>query len=175
MSARTGVHRGGRQASCLLALALCFAFFAALPTPAHQSSSPASQSSQPPPQSSATTAASANASNAAEMNTRDTTIPLQSHVNVVPLRVVVRDAKGHTIENLRKEDFQVFEDGKLQDVSHFSIETPAAAVKTIARDDSAATAGTATATPGFVPPSRFVALLFLASTPGNLRLICSLT
>lgn len=93
------------------------------------------------------------------MNTRDTTIPLQSHVNVVPLRVVVRDAKGHTIENLRKEDFQVFEDGKLQDISHFSIETPAAA-KTIVRDDSAATAGTAIATPGFVPPSRFVALLF---------------
>ncbi|HTU32310.1 MAG TPA: VWA domain-containing protein [Candidatus Acidoferrum sp.] len=163
MSARMGAYRSGCQASCLLALALCFTSFAALPTDARQSSpaSAAGQSPQPPQQSSAPSPnAPADASNAAEMDTHDTTIPLQSRVNVVPLRVVVRDAKGHTVENLRKEDFQVFEDGKLQDISHFSIETPASATKTIVRDGAVATSGTAMAAPDFVPPSRFVALLF---------------
>src|SRR5580704_4721405 len=57
-----------------------------------------------------------------EMDTRDSTIPLESRVNLVPIRVVVRDPKGHVVTDLRKEDFQVFEDGKLQDISHFSVE-----------------------------------------------------
>ncbi|MGH9735188.1 MAG: VWA domain-containing protein [Candidatus Acidiferrales bacterium] len=161
MSARTGAYHSRRQALYLWALALCFTFFPASPTNAQQSSAPDTQSSQSPQQSStAAPDGAGSASDVAEMNTRDTTIPLQSRVNVVPLRVVVRDAKGHTIENLRKEDFQVFEDGKLQDISHFSIETPASGAQTIVRNDVAGAPGGTPATPGFVPPSRFVALLF---------------
>lgn len=160
MSARTGAYLSRRQGPSLLALGLCLTLCVIFPTHAQQSSSAASQSSsqtQPP---SAAPPKASDTSNAAEMNTRDTTIPLQSRVNVVPLRIVVRDAKGAAIENLRKEDFQVFEDGKLQDISHFSIETPASTAQTIVRDDAVATAGGAPAAPRFVPPSRFVALLF---------------
>ena len=97
------------------------------------------------------------------MNTRDSTVPLESRVNLVPIRVVVRDVKGHPVANLRKEDFQVFEDGKLQEISHFSVETPASLAQAFVRPESAA--GATDPDPGkpvanFVPPSRFVALLF---------------
>ena len=41
------------------------------------------------------------------------------------VRVVVRDAKGAVVDNLRKEDFQLFDHGKLQTILHFSMEKPA--------------------------------------------------
>jgi VWFA-related protein len=146
---------GSLRMSRLLVLAAGCALFS-LPSAGAQQSRNASvespQSSQP------STATPAAASDAAEMNTRDSTIPLQSHVNLVPVRVVVRDAKGNTVTGLRKEDFQLFEDGKPQDISHFAIETPASVSETVVKPD-AGPAGTG-ASANFVPPSRFVALLF---------------
>ena len=96
-----------------------------------------------------------------EMDTRDSSIPLQSRVNLVPIRVVVRDPKGHVVTDLRKEDFQVFEDGKLQDISHFSVETPASFTQTFVRPDTLPGTPDSEKPPSdFVPPSRFVAFLF---------------
>jgi VWFA-related protein len=62
-----------------------------------------------------------------EISSRDVepTFKLQAERNLVMVRVVVRDAKGAIVENLRKEDFQLFDHGKLQTISHFSIEKPA--------------------------------------------------
>ncbi len=124
---------------------------------------PQSQESTHPKQepSAPQTAQTVAAADKPEMNTHDASIPLQSRVNLVPIRVVVRDAKGHPLGNLRKEDFQVFEDGKPQDISHFSIETPTSLSETFVRPDSPAGAvEPENSTPGFLPPSRFVALLF---------------
>lgn len=158
MSARTRAYRNHRQAWRFVGLIVCLMLWAIFPAQAHQS--PAAPSQSPPLQQPSTpaTASAGTASNAAEMNTRDATIPLQSRVNVVPLRVVVRDPKGQPIPNLRKEDFQLFEDGKLQDISHFSIETPASPAQTIARDD--VVPGATKASASFVPASHFIALLF---------------
>ena len=44
------------------------------------------------------------------------------NVNYVPVRVVVRDAHGQTVGNLHKEDFQIFDRGKPQVISQFSVE-----------------------------------------------------
>jgi VWFA-related protein len=62
-----------------------------------------------------------------EISTRDveSTFKLQSERNLVVVRVVVRDAKGATMDNLRKEDFQLFDHGKLQTILQFSMEKPA--------------------------------------------------
>jgi len=125
---------------------------------ARQSSAPAQPPASPPEQTSPVQPAPA--SDRVEMNTRDSTIPLESHVNVVPVRVIVRDSKGHPIGNLRKEDFQLFEDGKLQDIAHFSMETPESVSETFVRPDSVGGEAELSKPADFIPPSRFVALLF---------------
>jgi hypothetical protein len=99
-------------------------------TPLSSSSSPAQSSSA------AATSASNSAASAPEMNTRTSQVPLQSHVNLVPIRVVVHDGSGHAVENLRKEDFQVKQDGKVQFITHFSVETPASAASQVARGEA---------------------------------------
>ena len=65
--------------------------------------------------------------NPQEISSRDVepTFKLQAERNLVMVRVVVRDAKGATVDSLRKEDFQLFDHGKLQTISHFSMEKPA--------------------------------------------------
>jgi VWFA-related protein len=94
-----------------------------------------------------------------EMNTRDSTAPFSVRVNLVPIRVVVRDAHGQAVADLHQEDFRVFEDGKPQLISHFSIEkavaTPVASTETSSsHPDSEKVPAT------LVRPARFVALLF---------------
>jgi VWFA-related protein len=51
---------------------------------------------------------------------------LQVERNVVQVRVVVRNAKGEPVDNLKKEDFLLFDRDKQQTISHFSVERPAA-------------------------------------------------
>jgi VWFA-related protein len=60
------------------------------------------------------------------MSTRDATPTFSTGVNLVLVPVVVRDKNGHAVGNLHKEDFQLFDKGKLQFISKFSIETPQA-------------------------------------------------
>jgi VWFA-related protein len=113
-----------------------------------------------------------------EINTRTSTVPLESHANLVPVRVVVHDANGHAVENLQKDDFQIKQDGKPQFITHFSVETPGSAEKQVARGEAiplptdsrsyaiSDSAADASGKPGPAPPgalampSRFVALLF---------------
>jgi VWFA-related protein len=49
---------------------------------------------------------------------------LQTERNLVMVRVVVRDSKGAPVDNLREEDFHLFDHGKPQTILHFSIEKP---------------------------------------------------
>jgi VWFA-related protein len=95
--------------------------------------------------------------NALEMSTHENPVPLQSRVNLVPVRVIVRDAQGHAVENLRREDFQLFEDGKPQFISNFTVETLASLSEKAAGPSGGAQSGE---TSSFLPPSRFVTLLF---------------
>ncbi len=96
------------------------------------------------------------------MSTHDNPVPLESRVNLVPVRIVVRDSNGKAIANLHREDFQLFEDGKPQIVSNFTEETPAslsgAAGASAAESKTGEIAGRPAA--AFLPPGRFVALLF---------------
>jgi VWFA-related protein len=62
--------------------------------------------------------------NAAEMSTKDEPATFRSRVNLVMVPVVVRDKQGRAIGNLRQEDFQLFDRGKPQVISRFSVERP---------------------------------------------------
>jgi VWFA-related protein len=98
----------------------------------------------------------------AEMTTRTAQVPLESHVNLVPVRVIVHDSHGNAVGDLREADFEIRQDGKPQVTSHFSVETPASVAAKVAHgtaaEGSLLAASGAPATP-MTLPSRFVALV----------------
>jgi VWFA-related protein len=98
----------------------------------------------------------------AEVNTHSS-VPFESHVNLVPVRVVVHDSNGKAVANLTKEDFRLFQDRRPQTISHFSVETPASAAKQVVRGEAGgepADQSNVSAPGTLALPSRFVALLF---------------
>jgi VWFA-related protein len=58
----------------------------------------------------------------AEVTQRDAPFTFSTGVNLVLAPVVVRDRAGRAIGTLKKEDFQLFDKGKLQEITRFSIE-----------------------------------------------------
>ena len=57
-----------------------------------------------------------------EISTEDTSTTFKVKVNLVEVRVVVRDAQGHAVGNLKQEDFQLLDNGKPQIISRFTVE-----------------------------------------------------
>jgi hypothetical protein len=49
--------------------------------------------------------------------------------NLVVVRVVVRDAQNKPVENLKQEDFKLFDRGKQQSITQFAVETTAAEIQ----------------------------------------------
>ncbi len=106
--------------------------------------------------------------NNSELSSQDHPATFKVRVNLVLVRVVVRDEQGKVVPNLRKEDFQLLDDRKPQLITAFSLETPESlALKpaVVAYEDADASedkdAGEAAATAAAVKlPQRFVALLF---------------
>jgi VWFA-related protein len=103
--------------------------------------------------------------NVQEMSSRDTPATFRAKVNLVLVPVVVRDRDGHAIGNLKKEDFQLFDKGKPQAISRFSVESGKASEIKLPPDGAAIATPTAPGEPeetqpGEAPPKRFVAYLF---------------
>src|SRR5215831_10273159 len=100
----------------------------------------------------------------AEVATRDTPAMFKVRVNLVLVRVVVRDQQGNVVENLHREDFALADNRKPQVISSFNIETPAARVRPgmAAETVSSGADGTPRASAGPMPaiPQRFVSILY---------------
>jgi VWFA-related protein len=94
-------------------------------------------------------------------NAQDATTSFKVRVNLVLVRVVVRDADGKIVPNLKKDDFELRDNRKPQTISTFSVETPASHASPPKLDsDSTAPPSGPTAIKAPATPQRFVALLF---------------
>jgi VWFA-related protein len=71
-------------------------------------------------------AAAGQGSGEQEIATHEAQIPFKVEVqrNMVLVRAIVRDSKGHPVANLRKEDFRLWDNGKPQDIDQFAVESP---------------------------------------------------
>jgi VWFA-related protein len=87
---------------------------------------------QSPPADSAEPQASTNQTpadnNSAEIVSHEEAATFKVNVNLVLVRVVVRDSKGNPIGNLHKEDFELLDNRKHQVITQFSAEQPGAEV-----------------------------------------------
>jgi VWFA-related protein len=79
---------------------------AEVPTPAAQVTAPAAEVTAP----------------AAEVTTKEAPVTFQSGVNLVMVPVVVRDSAGRAVGTLGRDDFQIFDNGKPELISKFTLE-----------------------------------------------------
>src|SRR5208337_309943 len=96
-------------------------------------------------------------------------ITIKVNVDSVLVPVVARDAHGRAVGNLKKEDFQLFDQGKLQTISGFSIQERAVPDANAKSSGTASGAPNADARGSTAPgaaaqlassPQRFIILLF---------------
>jgi VWFA-related protein len=100
----------------------------------------------------------------AEIATRDEPATFKVNSKLVVVRAVVRDSQGHAVGNLHEEDFQVFDKGKPQVITHFDVEQPGALAAKARQEaeKNSAPSGEAASNTASVPaaPEHFVAYLF---------------
>jgi VWFA-related protein len=92
----------------------------------------------------------------------DVSNAIKVRVNLVLVRVVVRDGQGQAIGDLHREDFLLFDKKKQQDILTFAVETPATHAL-VPKTPEPAAGGPAPAPATAIPamlPQRFAALLF---------------
>jgi len=121
---------------------------------------PASNASQKPAEPAKPQAENSNDNT--EVSSRDTPPTFKVRVNLVLVRVVVRDAQGKVVPNLHKEDFQLTDNRKPQTISTFSVETPESHIVTAGTnaDPNAPMDPTAANAKVAALPQRFVSVIY---------------
>ncbi len=96
-----------------------------------------------------------------EITTSDAPVVFSSRVNLVSVPVVAHDREGHAVGTLKQEDFELFDKGKLQVITKFSIEKSESSTTTGVQTN-AASGSKQPGKPGAaesVLPDRYVAYL----------------
>ena len=132
-------------------------------TVAQEPAPPPAQAASPKTDATSKHAQSPPATDNQEVLSRDTPTTFKVRVNLVLVRVVVRDASGKVVSGLKKEDFQLLDNRKLQTISSFNVETPetrtASAVASPGAPGSSSSADPI-AGKAAVLPQRFVSMVF---------------
>lgn len=83
-------------------------------------------------------------------------------MNLVLVRVVVRDQRGKVVENLHRDDFALADERKPQVISFFSVETPASRAMPVTTAEGVNVDATASPASNPMPaiPQRFVSIVY---------------
>ena len=92
-----------------------------------------------------------------ETNIKDEQVTFRQRVNLTMVPVVVRDKKGNAVGDLKIDDFQLYDNGKLQFISKFSVEKSGGKPEAGAAKAEPTEPG---APPPPPPPEHFVIYLF---------------
>ena len=121
-----------RRVLCFLTILVWFGFCAALhaqdssapaPAPSISAPVPPSQEGRAKPDATKSSNAPEHSDNS-ELVSQDSPATFKVRVNLVLVRVVVRDNQGKVVTDLRREDFQLFDNRKPQAITFFSSESP---------------------------------------------------
>jgi VWFA-related protein len=104
----------------------------------------------------------AQAPQTAEVISHEAPLTFGSRVNLVSVPVVVRDREGRPVGNLRQDDFQVLDKGKLQVITKFSVEKSGSAAVAAGPSGGTSKEPAQSVSPAAKPvlPDRYVAYLF---------------
>src|SRR5215472_12111099 len=114
--------------------------------------------SSPPSTQPSTSPAAPVAQNAPEMSSQESPTTFHVNVRLVELHVVIRDAHGNAIGTLRKEDFRVFDEGKPQVITKFSLEKLAPEPAPEGKSSESSSSSPSTVVPDI--PQHYIAYLF---------------
>lgn len=99
--------------------------------------------------------------NTPEISSHEETTTFKVKVNLVEVRVVVRDAKGKAVGNLKPQDFQLLDNGKPQVISKFSVEQTGGKPTLRAENATQPSGENAAQPPATVSvPDRYIAYVF---------------
>jgi VWFA-related protein len=114
------------------------------------------QTSAPP-----ASAPSQTASNPAqEITSRDELTTFKVNVNLVLVRVVVRDSHGNAVGNLHQEDFELFDNRKPQVIKHFAMEQPGSHTPAVPQEQPKSADNPNAPLPPPIAPTHYVAYVF---------------
>ena len=88
-----------------------------------------------------------------------TAMAIRTQAELVEVPVVVRDAKGTVVRDLKRGDFEVFDSGKRKEITTFSVETFSRNATAEGRGGMVAVASAGTREAKSVPPRRYIALV----------------
>jgi VWFA-related protein len=94
------------------------------------------------------------------LSSHDEVTTFKVKVNLVLVRVVVRDSKGNPVGGLHKEDFELLDNGKPQPISQFSLEGHGVKSTSTQEETAGNTNGEAPPAHAAVVPTHFVAYVF---------------
>ncbi|HVY94023.1 MAG TPA: VWA domain-containing protein, partial [Bryobacteraceae bacterium] len=99
---------------------------------------------------------------APEVSTQEDVPVFQSKITLIEVPVIVRDKKGKAVGSLREEDFQLFDKGKGQVISGFSVEKLGGGktIASVSTPGEERAPGEKGAGPSIVAADHFVGLLF---------------
>jgi VWFA-related protein len=125
-------------------------------TPDEQEKPPAAASQESSPK------AKGKPDSGSEISQSDSAATFKLRVNLVQVRVIIRDSSGKPVDNLTRQDFLLYDQNKLQNISNFSVETAETRQQraaSVAKTQQDAT-GDGARHKAPVLPERFIALVF---------------